>query len=305
MIFIPKKERQKSQVKNTAPSLQDIHKNKNKCSETDIRRMTNISSQLRKSLMSECMPRRAISFEDKCADSLTLPAPVDKTKQKIQWFPKLTTEGQCCVEKSEKFVMSDVSDGKLNVASFKYRLSKCACLREIQNVNDHVSPVDVGMQRRQSDPLSRDKETNKLESRQETAKRERKRVQLRNGRMQQRYKVRLKMFQKRDKPFDPHPSRIAELRQSRDGKMRLPLSKQVKSVTKESKLSPRLRNLCSDYRPSKQPIVEHKSYPTKMDESRAIRDQSLEKCSRTKRRWALRSHCEIQNIENLFVIWFG
>ncbi|XP_067208124.1 uncharacterized protein [Linepithema humile] len=282
IIFIPKKAPQKSRAKDTTPSFQNIHKNKNECSKTDIK--TRIS-QSRKSLMRTCIPRRAISFEDKCADSLTLPAPVDKMKQEIQWFPTLTKEGQCRVKKPEekKFVMSDVDDCKPNIASYKYRLSKCPCLREIQNTDvDQKSPVDVGMQQRQGNPLSRDKETNELELR-ETAKRKRKRVKL-HSKMQQKYKVRLKTLQKRDKRLDPRPSRIAELRQSRDGKMRSPLSKQFRSVTEEGKLSPRLRNPCSDYCPPERPVVEHKSYPTKMDESRAIHGRSLEKSSRTKRR---------------------
>lgn len=281
IIFIPEKGPRKSRVKDTTSSLRDIRKNKKKCSKTDIQ--TRISSQVRKSVMSTCMPQRAI--ENKCADSLALPARVDRTKQEIQRFPTLTKEGQCRVKKPEKkLVMSNVSDCKPNVASFKYRLSKCPCPREIQNADaDHKSPINVGMQQRQSDPLSRDKGTNELESRRETVKRKRKGDKLRSE-MQQKYRVRRKMSQKGDKRLDPRPSRIAEPRQPRDGKMRSRLSKQVRSESEEGKLPSRLRNLCSDYCPSEEPVVEHKSYPTKMDESRAIRDQSLEKSSCAKRR---------------------
>lgn len=289
MIFIPKKELRKSRVKDTAPSLRDIPQSKSECGKTDVG--TKISpctpsSQLRESLMSKCIsPRYGIPFEDKCADSLTLPAPVDKTKQKIQWFPTLTREGRCHAAKpGKKFAMSDVSDCKPNVASFKYRLSKCPCSSGTHNPDvDRKSSVDVGIRQRQDDPLCRDKETNELESRRETAKGGRKRVKLRT---RQRYKVRLKMLRKGDKR--PDPSRIAELGQPRDGRTRSPLSKEVRSsVTEEDELSPRLRNSCSDYCPPERPVAEHKSYPTKMEESRAkSRSQSQEKCPRTKRRWA-------------------
>lgn len=273
MIFVPKKGPRKSQTKDIALFPQNIHEdssrnaNENECGRTDVEK-----SVSRK-------PRCVISFEDKCAATLKIPAPVNKTMEsKTQQFPTLTRDGRCCVEKSEKeFVTSDVSDCNPNMASFKNRLSKCPCIKKMWGIGvKREPPVDVSVRQKRGVLLPHCKKTKKSESQPEIIRRKRRRFKSRapdNGWARQRYKVRLKIFHKGNGRLDPCLPRIAELRQPRGEKMRLKLSK---SAADKGEFSLRSRNSCP-HSSSKMPIAETKSYPTKMDESRVVRDQCLRK----------------------------
>lgn len=280
MIFVPRKESWKSRTKGIASSLQDIHEDrrkntsKNRCDKTDVK--AKITSRLPKSVSEKCVSRRVISFENKCAASLAFPAVVNKTKPRVvQRFPTLTKSGDCRVEKPKKDT-PDVSDCNLGMASFKYRLSKCPCIKEMRSigVSHESSEADVDARPKQEASLSVCEKIVRQESRQAQEKEEgrRKRFVSSGGWTRQTYKIRLKIFQKGNGCLDPCLPRIIELRQPRGGKMR---SKLFGLAADEGELSPRLKS--PRYCPLKWPIVETKSYPTKMNESRVVRDKNLGK----------------------------
>lgn len=100
MIFIPDKRPRKSRAKDTVSPSQNIHETfsgspkGNVCDGTDAK-----APHLQKNVSKK---RSTISFEDKCAASLTIPVPNRIMESKIQYFPTLTRDGRCCVEKPEK-----------------------------------------------------------------------------------------------------------------------------------------------------------------------------------------------------------
>lgn len=292
MIFVPQKEPWKFWMKGTTSSHQNIHEDrekstsKNECDRTDAR--TRTTSCLPKSVSEKHIPHRVISSENKSAASLTVAAFVNRTKPRVRRFPTLTRNGRCRVEKSEKDLATpDVSDCNPSMASFKYRLSKCPSIKEMWSigVNHESSDTDVNPLPKQEAPLSVCEKIERRESRpQEKEGRKRKRFKSSGGWTRQRYKIRLKIFQKGNGRLDPCLPRIVELRQPR-GKARSILSKLFGLAADEGELPPRLKSPCRPpgYCPSKWPVVENKSYPTKMDESRVVRGQNLGKRSCKKR----------------------
>lgn len=286
MIFVPRKEPWKSWTKGATSSLQDIHEDrrkntsKNGCDKTDTR--AKITPCLPKSVSEKRISRCVISFEDKCASSSTLPAFVNRKKPRVvQQFP-LTKSGRCVEKPGKDFTTPDVSDCNPSMASFKYRLSKCPSIKEMPSigVNHESSDTDVDARPKQEAALSVCEKIEKQESRpQDKEEGKRKRFKSSNGWTRQRYKIRLKIFQKGNGHLDPCLPRIVELRQPRDGKMRSILSKLFGLDADQGELSSRLKRPCRppDYCPSKWPVAEKKSYPTKMDESRVVRGQNLEK----------------------------
>lgn len=284
MIFVPRKEPWKFWMKGATSSHQDIHKKKSK----NERDRTRTTSCLPKSVSEKHIPRRVIFSENKSAASSTVPAFVNRTKPRVQRFPTLTRDGRCRVEKSEKDLATlNVSDCNPSMASFKYRLSKCPSIKETGSigVNRESSDTDVHPPPKQEAPLSVCEKIERRESRpQEKGGRKRKRFESSGGWFRQRYKIRLKIFQKGNGRLDPCLPRIVELRQPR-GKARSILSKLLGLAADEGELPPRLKcpRRPPGYYPSKWPVVENKSYPTKMDESRVIRGQNLGKRSCKKR----------------------
>jgi len=168
MIFIPDKGPRKSRAKDTVSLPQNIHETSsrsprgNECDRTDVKAL-----HLQKSASKK---RSTISFEDKCAASLTISVPNRIRESKIQHFPTLTRDGRCCVEKPEKkFVMLDVSD--CNMASFKYRLSKCPDGKEMWSIGiKREPPVVVKVRQEQGTLLSDYKKIKRLESQRERRK---------------------------------------------------------------------------------------------------------------------------------------
>ncbi|XP_018351601.1 PREDICTED: uncharacterized protein LOC108754063 [Trachymyrmex septentrionalis] len=282
MIFIPDKGPRKSRAKDTVSLPRNIHENSskspkgNECDQTDAKAL-----HLQKSASKKYT---TISFEDKCAASLTIPAPNKIMESKIQHFPTLTKDGRCCVVKPEKkFVTPDVGDCNPNMASFKYRLSKCPDVKEMWGIGiKHEPPVDVSVRQEQGTLSSDYKKIKRSESRRETTRRKKKfKSRLpRSGWTQQKYKVRLKIFQKKNS-LDPCLPRIAELIQPRGEKMRSKLSK---FAVDEGVSFSQLKSPCPHNCPSKIPITETKSYPTKMYESSSIRNQFLGKLPCKQRR---------------------
>ncbi|KYN06593.1 hypothetical protein ALC62_02447 [Cyphomyrmex costatus] len=279
MIFIPDKGPRKSRAKDIVSPPQNIHETssrspkENECGGTDAK-----ASHLQKSVSKK---RSAISFKDKCAAFLTIPSPNGTMESEIQQFPTLTRDGRCCVEKPEKnFVTPDVSDCNPNMASFKYRLSKCPNIKEMWGIGiKRKPPVDVNV--RQEALLSDYKKIKRSKSRRETTRKKRFKSRVpSNGWTQQRYKIRLKIFQKRNS-LDPCLPRIVELIQPRGEKLR---SELLKFAASKGESFSQLKSLCSHNCPSKMPIVKTKSYPTKMNESSVIRDQYLRKQPCKKRR---------------------
>lgn len=298
MILIPEKGPRRPRAKDTASSAQNIHEdssrspNENECGGTDAK-----APYLQRSASRKCTPRCVISFEDKCAASLTVPAPVGRTTEsKTQQFPILTSDGRCCVKKPEKKSVTP-DDCSPNMASFKHRLSKCPGIKKMWGIGSkHEPPVDVSVRQKQA-LLSHCKKTTRSESRPETTRRKGRRFKSRipvSGWARQRYKIRLKIFQKGNGRLDPCLPRIAEVRQPRGKRMR---PKLLKSVDK-SEFSSQSKRSCPHYSPSKMPIVETKSYPTKMDESRVIRDRYLGKHPCKKRRWAFGNYFAMWDIWN-------
>lgn len=290
MIFVPRKKSWISRTKGkaVASTLQDIQEargkstSKNGCDKTDAK--AKITSRLPKSASERCIPDRAISFENKCAASLTLPT-VNKTKPRVlQPFPKLTKSGDCRVEKpKEDFATSNVSDCSPGMTSFKHRLSKCLCVKEMWSISAdrESSDIDADARSKQEAFPSICEKIKRQESSRPLKKEEggrRKRLESSSGwtRDGQRYKIRLKIFQKGNGCLDPCLPRIIELRQSRGGKVRSILSG-IADDTGE--LSPRLKSSCRPpgYCSPKRSIVETKSYPTKMNESRVMREKNLRK----------------------------
>ncbi|XP_077262115.1 uncharacterized protein LOC143897373 [Temnothorax americanus] len=275
IIFISKKGPQRSRAKDTVSSPQNIHEdssrsaNENESGRTDA-----------KALQKSVSRKRVIFSEDKCAASSTIPAPVDKTMEsEIQQFPTLTKDGRCCAGKPEKELgTSNVNDCNPNMASFKYRLSKCPCIKEMWGIGvKREPPVDVSVRQMEGALLSHGRKMKRPESRPGTTGRRRRRFRPRtpgNGWTRQRYKVRLKIFQKGNGRLDPCLPRIVELIHPRGEGIR---PKLLKSAANKGEFSSRSRNSCPHYCSSKTPIAETKSYPTKMDESRVIRDQYLGK----------------------------
>lgn len=282
MLFVPQKGPRKSRAKGAAWPLGDARE--------DCKRMP---SEICDGADAEApripprcsadkceQPRCVISFEDKCADSLTPPVP--KVKPRLRQFPKFARSGRYSFEKSESgCAASNVSDCESpNVASYKYQLSRCSSVKRTCNVDARDSPDDAGgARRKRATPLSRFRKTKRLESRRESrakGKRGRGKAESPSGWMRQKYKVRLKIFQRGDGRLDACLPRIVELRESRDGRKR-PIRP---SKVAAHEFSPRL---CpSDCPPPEQPVTETKSYPTKMEESRVVRGESPEKCSRKK-----------------------
>ncbi|XP_072760235.1 uncharacterized protein [Anoplolepis gracilipes] len=289
MIFVPRKEPWKPWTKGTTSSVQDDcgkSTSKNECHKTKNAKTRIIKRDtpcLPKSVSEKHIPRRVISFENKCAASLTFPAHVNKTKRRVQRFPTLTKSGSCQIEKPEKdFSTPDVSDCSPNIASFKYRLSKCPSIKMWSiGVNQKSSATtDVHARPKQESALSVCEKIKRQESRAQNKEEGKKRKFKSSGKwIRQRYKTRLKIFQKGNGRLDPCLPRIVELRQPRDGKMRSILSKLFGLAADEGELSPRLKSPCRppDNCPSKWPVVENKSYPTKMNESRVVRDQNVGK----------------------------
>lgn len=285
MIFVPRKEPWKFWMKGSTSSLQDIHEDRRKSTSKNGCDRTRTTS---KSVSEKHIPRRVISSENKFAASF--PAFVNRTKRRVvQRFPTLTRNGRCRVEKSEKDLATpDVSDCNPSMASFKYRLSKCPSIKEMWSigVNHESSDTDVHSPPKQEAPLSVCEKIERRESRpQEKQGRKRKRFESSGEWTRQRYKIRLKIFQKGNGRLDPCLPRIVELRQPRDGKARSILSKMFGLAAEEGELPPRLKSpgRPPDYCPPKWLIVENKSYPTKMDESRVVRGQNLGKRSCKKR----------------------
>lgn len=229
----------------------------------------------------EISPRKCASPVDKCAGSRT---PVGEPK--LERFPTLTKSGDCRSEKSEReFVVSNVSDCKPNVESLKYRLSKCPSMKEIpitMPIADCESPVDKARRKRRT-PSSCSEKTRRPTAWPDITRsgRQGEKIAPRNGWARQRYKVRLRIFQKKNGQLDPCLPPIIEVRQP-------PCGGQTRSsklfVEDESELSPPRPARPSNYCPPKRPVVEKKSYATKMDECRAARNKDPRKCTRKKRR---------------------
>lgn len=265
MIFIPKKGPwRRSRVKDSALSPQKIHDqsckipDENACGETDVKAPQKIVSR----------KRCRTSFEDKCSPSLTVPRPVKTMESEIRQFPMLTKDGRCCVEKPEKrSVTSSVSDCNPNMESFKYRLSKCPSVKEMWGTGVKADPpVDdsVGQGALLSSCKKAKRQVSQVEN---TSSKKRRFESPTNGWMRQKYKIRLKIFQKENTHLEPGLPQIVELRHQRDEQMR---PKLLKSAPCKGESSSRPRKLCP-HKPSEMPIAETKSYPTKMNESRVIR----------------------------------
>ncbi|KYM78886.1 hypothetical protein ALC53_10694 [Atta colombica] len=279
MIFIPDKGPRKSRAKDTVSLPQNIHETftrsprGNECDRTDVKAL-----HLQKSASKK---RSTISFEDKCAASLTIPAPNRIRESKIQHLPTLTRDGRCCDEKPEKkFVMLDVSD--CNMASYKYRLSKCPDGKEMWSIGiKREPPVVVKVRQEQGTLLSDYKKIKRLESQRERRKKRFKYSRIpSNGWTQQRYKVRLKIFRKRNS-LDPCLPQITELIQPRGEK--IAQSKLLKFAMDEGESFSQLESLCPHNCPSKILIAETKSYMTKMKKNSSIRNQYLGKSYKKRR----------------------
>lgn len=288
MIFFPKKE-WRFRAKGSALLPQNIHEPSGKSPDEDVCGGTDVRAPHSRKGVSK--KRCVISFEDKCSASLTIPGPVKTTESKIQQFPKLTKDGRCCVEKPEKrSVTSHISDCNPNMASFKTRLSKCPSIKEMWGTGVKPDlPVDDNAV--QAALLSRCKKTKRPMSQTETTGRKKRKSKSQtpsNGWLRQKYKVRLKIFQKEGQRLDPDLPRIVEVRHQREEQMR---PKQLKSAVSKGEFSSRTRdsypcpcpcpNPCPSPCPSscpsphylsEMPIAETKSYPTKMNESRVIRE---------------------------------
>ncbi|XP_020281007.1 uncharacterized protein LOC109853367 [Pseudomyrmex gracilis] len=146
------------------------------------------------------------------------PGLANKTEMKVQKFQTPTRNGRYFIEKpEEKLVMSDIRDCKHELARFDYRSSKNSYKEMWSIIVNRNSFEDV--QERQKASLSRGRRTKKLKSRQkETTRKNKKRINLRSGWLRQKYKIRLKIFRKRN-GRDPGLPQIVELIQPR-GKMR-------------------------------------------------------------------------------------
>ncbi|XP_011698549.1 PREDICTED: uncharacterized protein LOC105456301 [Wasmannia auropunctata] len=286
MIFIPDKGSRKSRARDTASSLQNIHKaskasdggspNEKECGRTDTKKAPQKLDESRK-----CTSRCTISFEDRCATSLTIPPPtVNRTMDsRSKQFPTFTKDGRCAEKAKKKSVCTTdfVSDCSPNMASFKYRLSKCPPIKEMWSIGvKREPPVDVSVRQ----DAFNCKKSKRPDSRPETASARRRlgtRLKSRapatsNGWTRQKYKVRLKIFRK-ENTLDPCLPQIVELRQPRGEKTR---PRQSKFAADEGEHFSQSES--SHCRPSKlttetESITETKSYPTKMNESRVIRDQ--------------------------------
>lgn len=286
MIFVPKKGPWKSSMKAIASSHHEgfiKSPRESKCGETVAKaKMDHVAPYLPEISSRRSTRRCVVSFEDKCTDLLTLPAPASKVKAKIQRFPALTKCGRC---RLDNFEDSDVGDCKPNVASLKYQLSKCPRIKEMWNVRctAHDSLVDIPSQiPRVSLPQYRETKRSRRR-RKETRTRKERRVRSPGGWMRQRYRVRLKIFRKEDGRLDPCLPLITELRQPR-GETKPPFEdhKLFETTMKRKKLPPRSGNPCSDHCPTIKCPIENKSYPTKMNECRIVRRQRSKKCPRKK-----------------------
>ncbi|EFN79167.1 hypothetical protein EAI_14046 [Harpegnathos saltator] len=231
----------------------------------------------------EASSRRRAFAEDKCADSPELLAAVGEAKPKpSRWFPALTRLGRCRAKKlRKKFAVSDDNDCKPNVASLKYRLSKCLRMGGMRKIRDCESSK---ARRKRWALLS----LRRCSASRETAtRRTGKRIESScNGRAQRRHEVCLRIFRKRNRQLDPCLPPIAELRQPRAGQTESCPSKLFKSTVNGGvELSPRLGRPCPfDYGPAERPVTETKSYPTKMDECRTARVEGPRKRRKSTRR---------------------
>lgn len=265
---------------------------KSKCSETVTKRVPSRLNASSEKSASRCV----VCFKDKCTDLLALPPPASKVKPKVQFFPTLTKSGHCHVKKSEKkresFSVPD-SDCKPNVAALKYRLSKCPHIKEMWNfeVSDHDSRVNDDVQPEKPQDFSalskHHQQRSAPKQRQEQVyaqipkdARRKTTVEPTGEWMRQKYQLRLRIFRKTG-VFNPCLPRIVELRQPRGEATRsspFEDGKRSDDTVNEEELSRRSENPCSDYRSTEQPVVETKSYPTKMDKCRVARKPRPKKC---------------------------
>lgn len=231
--------------------------------------------------LGKCGSCRTVTFEDKCGDSLTLPAPVSAVKPKLQQFPTLRKTGSCYMAKpDEKFVISDVSDCKPNVASLKHRLSKCPSIVEMSIAPDCKPSVCIDAPVNEGDAsLLHCSETKNPKSPAQgiSAWRKRRGIKSPSGWARQRYKIRLKVFQKGKGQLDPCLPPIVESKQSHDRRAESSPKQQLKSVPGcDCEPPPELKGSCPPE--EVEPITEHKSYETKMEESRVKREKGSKDC---------------------------
>lgn len=217
--------------------------------------------------------------EDGCADSSTFPRPARKPrKSRAQQFPAFTRSGVCRFERSgeQQSAASNVGDCVPSIASFKYRLSKCSWRQKTRNTAAREeSPDDICRERQRKASPARCKEAKRLQPR----RKRRGKGESPSEWSRQRYKVRLKSFQKGNGRLDPCLPQIVEVRSPRDGCRRSkPPSKPSCPAADEP--TERSRSPCpSECPPTEPPVVETKSYWTKMEESRPVRrDGGPEKC---------------------------
>lgn len=276
MMFVPYKGPRKSRAKNAESSCSKNSRDRSEC-ETD----TKAKITCAKSLSQKSPARKCVLFEDKSVDSLILPAASSATKPKRQEFLTLTESDGCCAKKCEKeFVTSDIRDCKSNKASLKCRLSKCSSrVKETCKIADH-DYIDVceARRRRRAASICTEKMKKPRICPETTRRKKGKGIESRNRWTRRRSKVHSRIFQKRSGQLDSCLSPIDEQTRSSPSKL-------LKSAAREGELSPRSGSPSqSDYCPSKRPIVEHKSYPTKMDECRRqVREESLRKSATRKK----------------------
>lgn len=139
------------------------------------------------------------------------PGLANKTETKVQQFPTLTTSDCYSIEKPEEKLMSNISGCKHKLARFEYRSSKNSYKEMWSIIVNRSSFDDEGVRERQKTLLSCVRKTKKLKSRQkETARKNKRRINLRSGWLRQKYKIRLKIFRKRN-GLDPGLPQIVEV----------------------------------------------------------------------------------------------
>lgn len=281
MIFVPVKGPRK--FRGAAQPLEDVcgdsgRKKGNEPGRMDAETMKVVDAmpRLRRNSPGKSIAGHANPSEDKRVDSSC--ASASATPAKHRWFLAFARSDRCGIEKPEKkFATWEVSGhSKSDATSLKYRSGEYPCVKKMRNMTAREPPaVEADAWRRRRTPARRRKRVKRLEFRRETAREgKEKRV---SGWTRQRYKMRLKIFRKPDGQLDPCLPPIAELRQPRATQTYLTKS-EFESTAKIRAASSRLQSPCTAQRP----VVETKSYPTKMEESRVDRGESLGKCSRRK-----------------------
>jgi len=255
MMFSPRKGSWKSNIK----LFSWLRKTNCKTSKKDKRSV--VKAERVGSCLQKTTSHRVISFKDDKYDFLMFPMLTskfkDKIESKIQEFPPQSTY-HYCVQKSEK---ENLDISKSNARILNNQSNESYKMRTIRtNTPDSLEAQKSSLSYYHNLELAQ-------KGIEVLTKMER---GLSDEWRRQRYKIRLKIFQKKNGQLDPSPPQIGELRQPHSEAVRPFLfdNRKFEFNIDQERLPPQSEHPC--FYPSNWPVIVSKSYPTKMKECKML-----------------------------------